>query len=129
MRPDFPCIEACVADELDVLRQGAFRRTPILIMLFAIVQQIVAIRQIELNLIGSVALIRDGHVVALPDVVVFDKTVLRFAPKFDAVAVSRRVIQHTAADVANVAIADGDAMGVAAAETMAALLVMESFMM
>ena len=119
MRPDLPCIDACVADELNIFRQRAFRRTPVFIMLFAIVQQVVAIRQIALDLIGSVALIRDGDVVALPNVVVFDKTVLRFAPEFDAIAVSRRVIQHTAADVADVAITDGDAMRISAAEAMA----------
>ena len=89
-------------------------------MLFAIVQQIVAIRQIALNLIHRITLIRDSHVVALPDMVVFDKTVLRLAPKFDAVAVSRRVIQHAAADVTDIAVADGDAMGIATAETMTA---------
>ena len=101
MRPNLSCIDTCIADELDVLRQRAFWRTPIFIMLFAVVQQIVTVGQIALNLIHRIALIRDGHVVALPDMVVFDKTVLRLAPEFNAVTVSRRVIQHAAADVAD----------------------------
>ena len=52
--------------------------------------------------------------------VVFDQTVLRLAPEFDAVSIARRVVQHASADVADVAVANRDTMRVAAAETMAA---------
>ena len=74
----------------------------------------------------AVALIGKSRVIHLPDAVAFDQMVSGTAPKFDGVAEAHRVagavlarfpVLQTAADPREIAVADSDALGVAAAES------------